>query len=267
MLLSRRAIVAVSVVLASAGTARADYIDNFRIGSWDNGVGYERSGPYTVDPYVGQTFQAIGGLAQSLKVAVHPFDALEDSMRFHVLITTLQPNGANPGNILFESNTIAAPPGQLSAVTVNLHGLALTQGQSYGFILDFHTPGKGGQGGVVDSNVQPNTSDNYPQGSTIYPNSSYLYDSSWRPLALSRQDVFNNIPWSSTGPWEDLAFRMQFGSAALNIPDATVTPIWFDPPNAPEPTGLALGGLGALLACAARRWLRRSGNGDAARFE
>jgi hypothetical protein len=136
-------------------------------------------------------------------------------------------------------------------VTVNLHGLALTPGQSYAFILDFHTPGKGGSGGVVASNEQGSPSDNYPHGTAIYAPWWNLYDSNLKPLSLSRDYVFNSIPWNSTGTWTDLAFRMQFGPTALNIPDATITPVWFDPPNAPEPTGLALGGIGGLLVCAA----------------
>jgi hypothetical protein len=109
MLVSRRTVVVLTALLASAGSVRADYIDNFRIGSWFNGVGYEGSGPYTApNPYIGQTFQAIGGLAQSLTIAAHPYDALEDSMRFHVLITTVQPNGVNPA--IFCSSRTPSPP-------------------------------------------------------------------------------------------------------------------------------------------------------------
>jgi hypothetical protein len=245
------------LLLAGTTSARADWIENFRIGSWFNGVGDSSAGPYGAFPYVGQTFQALAGGAQSLEIAVHPYDPLEPPMRFHLLITTLQPNGNNPDKILFESPTIAAPSGQLSKIAINLHGLPLTARQTYAFVLDFFTPGKGGQGGVVMSTTN-GLVDTYPQGTDIFPSYSSLFDQNGKLYSTSRQDHFN-VPWYNAGTYGDLAFRMQFGGAASNAPDATITPIWLDPRDAPEPCGLVLGGTAALFGCFARRWLRRVG--------
>jgi hypothetical protein len=249
----QRYLLVVVLLLAAATSARADWIENFRIGSWWNGVGDNSAGPYGASPYVGQTFQALAGGAQSLEIAVHPYDPLEPSMRFHLLITTLQPNGNNPGKVLFESPTIAAPSGQLSKIAINLHGVPLTAGQTYAFVLDFFTPGKGGQGGVVMSSNNSGSPDFYPQGTAIFPSFySSLFDSSGKLYSTSRQDHFN-VPWSNAGTYGDLAFRMQFGGAASNGPDATITPIWLDPRDAPEPSSFVLGGTAMLLGCFARR--------------
>jgi hypothetical protein len=243
-----------TLLLASTTSARADWIENFRIGSWWNGVGDNSAGPYGASPYVGQTFQALGGVAQSLEVGVHPYDPLEPSMRFHLLITTLQPNGTNPGSILFESKTITAPSGQLSKVAINLYGLPLTAGQTYAFVLDFFTPGKGGQGGVVQTTN--GAADYYPHGTVNFPSYQSLFGQTGHLLSNSRQAHFN-VPWFNAGNEVDLAFRMQFGAAALNMPDAIVTPIWLDPRDAPEPSSLALCGCAALCGYFARRRLRR----------
>jgi len=254
-----RLFLALVLLLAATARSRADYIGDFRVGSWWNGVGDNSAGPYGAVPYVGQTFLAPGGVAQTLDVAVHPYDPLEPSMRFHLLITTLQPNGNNPGTVLFESPTIAAPAGQLSKITINLHGVPLTAGQSYAFVLDFFTPGKGGQGGVVASSANdgnPHPVDVYPSGTVIFPPYFSLFDQSGKLFSTSRQDHFN-VPWLAVGPTEDLAFRMQFGSTALNVPDALITPIWFDPVNAPEPSSLFLCISSSVIGFSARRWLRR----------
>src|SRR5205085_6504263 len=121
--------------------------------------------------------------------------------------------------------------------------------------LDFHTPGKGGQGGVVASNDDSNPTDTYPHGTVIYAPWWRLYDSSWNLISPSRPDHFG-VPWLAS-PSQDLAFRMQFGPAALNIPDATITPIWFDPKDAPEPSSVILCGIGGFLIWAVRhRWSR-----------
>jgi len=251
-------ILALGLFLAATTCARADYIGDFRIGSWWNGVGDSSAGPYGAVPYVGQTFLAPGGVAQTLDVAVHPYDQLEPSMRFHLLITTLQPNGSNPATVLFESPTIAAPAGQLSKITINLHGVPLPAGQTYAFVLDFFAPGKGGQGGVVASSMNdgnPHQVDVYPGGTVISPRYFSLFDQSGKLFSTSRQDHFN-VPWLAVGPSVDLAFQMQFGPSALTVPDAVITPIWFDPVDAPEPTSLFLSLAGGVLGFSARRWLR-----------
>jgi hypothetical protein len=257
MLMQRHShILVLTLLLAGTTGARADWIENYRIGSWWNQVGDNSAGPYGAIPYIGQTFQALGGVAQSLEIAVHPYDPLEPSMRFHLLITTLQPNGHNPGTILFESNTIAAPAGQLSKIAINLDGVPLTAGQTYAFVLDFFTPGKGGQGGVVSSNPALDRLDDYPHGSVIYPPYFSLFDQNGKLFSTSRADHFNG-PWFDVGSTADLAFRMQFGPSALSIPDATITPIWFDPRDAPEPSSLVLCAVGAVVVCFAFRWLPR----------
>jgi hypothetical protein len=199
----------------------ASTIDNFQEGPVDEiGLFGESANPGSSSTnhtnYIGQTFIAPAeSLAQSLEFVVKSFSGFPDILKFRVLITEMQLNGQNPGTVLFESVDIAPPAGQFSKVTVNLNGTHLTEGATYAFILDSRIlfDGVPGLGVIMMSHNRGNSPDTYPDGKLILP----------YPIAFGNDRAQNfSQPWVRNGSGADIAFRMQFGDAPLNIPDVMV---------------------------------------------
>ena len=144
-----------------------------------------------VNEYVGQTFVASGGQAQSVQFGLDHVSG--GDVTFRVMIAAVD-NGADPDptQILFTSDvlTLAAGSGP-TAFDVLLNGLQLEAGRTYALILDaFSTDGTHGVASVLSNE-------------NAYANGVFL---SLNPDGGTQSEHFN-ADWTTSGGW-DMAFRI-----------------------------------------------------------
>jgi len=91
------------------------------------------------EPYRGQTFKAVSGLAEKLTVFLAGAD-VTGGLNFRVLLTEVDTtSGFRLTNVLFESNILNVPFDRSTTIytfTVDLGGIVLTGGRSYAWVLD-----------------------------------------------------------------------------------------------------------------------------------
>jgi len=98
------------------------------------------------EPYRGQTFKAISGLAEKLTVFLGgEYDS--GGLNFRVLLTEVDTtSGFRLTNVLFESNILNVPfdlSRKIYTYTVDLGGILLTGGRSYAWVFDAYGLGGG----------------------------------------------------------------------------------------------------------------------------
>lgn len=117
-----------SLLLAGATSARAASITIPEVGGCSP-FGEPNSA------YVGQTFQALPGLADQLKFTLNDTGTEPDATKFHVLLAEW--DGYDPGTVLFESDDLSVADGSgRTDFTISLGGIDLVDGNSYVVVLD-----------------------------------------------------------------------------------------------------------------------------------
>jgi hypothetical protein len=166
-----------------------------------------------VPQYIGETFKALPGVADSLTFFVGPtFDF--SGVDFHLLITDITTAGGeiHPTDVLFESGTLHAgfsfTPTEF---TVDVGNLPLLAGQQYAWILDsFVVPASS----FTSTDVGINLAGTYADGEFI--------EQSLGPFpGGTRSDHFNST-WAVQDNI-DLAFTMTF--SPTTVPEPSTIPL------------------------------------------
>ena len=165
------------------------------------------SGLGSFEPYRGQTFRALTGLATRLTVFVGQ-GTEPGGLNFRVLLTEVDTtNGIHPTNLLFEIqifNAAFSASRTLQTFTISLGGIALMAARQYAWILDSFGIG----GGALTRNASTGTAnifvpDTYADGFSFANNDPF-------PIGGTRSDHF-------AGNWftraSDLAFTLEFSAA------------------------------------------------------
>jgi hypothetical protein len=104
------------------------------------------------EPYRGQTFKAISGLAEKLSVFLAGADTI-GGLNFRVLLTEVDTtSGFRLTNVLFESNILNVPfdrSRKAYTFTVDLGGILLTGRRTYAWVLDAY----GLEGGTAPTGI------------------------------------------------------------------------------------------------------------------
>lgn len=180
---------------------------------------FSRIGSLSGSSYVGQTFTALDGLAQSLTIYLgwRPIDLT-------VLVTDVTTPGAGyvpgsggvyyPGNVLFESNVLTAPSTQsppLVPYTMNLGGLQLTQGGAYAIILDAYSVGTNNPIDPAQVGVATFT------GGDAYAGGEYIANNLGPFPSGTRAQHFAS-GFTAFHPNLDMAFTMSFTNQPAPVP-------------------------------------------------
>ena len=156
---------------------------------------------------LGQTFIAIGAVAEQLTVYVGPTSDPQ-GVRFRVLVTEVTTNPPfGPTSVLFETNTLAlsfAPEREPEAFTIDLHGLPLEVGRSYAIVLDACSEFDGTQG---SASVGIDLSAGYAVGVFFERPPNPI-----QPVPCDRDAVFAAHDWL-VSDGIDLAFTLSFASS------------------------------------------------------
>ena len=187
--------VAILLILSSVLAANADVLEvpqNAFTGSF---------GPR--NPYSGQTFTSVSGLAVQLTVYMSGASD-PPGIDFRILLTEIDTSaGLHPTIVFFESDILHVPQDPSRKVypfTVNLGGIPLSANQTYAIL--FECTELGGINDVIHSGIGIDSFGSYQNGEYISPGSSPL------PPGSTRNDYFAGS-WDSSDSI-DMAFQLEF---------------------------------------------------------